>query len=143
MELIFKILNASIIPFWILLAFFVHTDLTKKLLFNYSIHLFLSIFYLVFIILGMVENAGGEGGMDTMEHLRIGFLNDKVLLAAWAHYLIFDLFVGTWIAKKCLEEGISNWIKIPSLFLTLLFGPIGFLLFNVLRKFPRKNNFES
>ena len=36
-------------------------------------------------------------------------VNDKVLLAAWAHYLIFDLFVGTWIAKKCLEEKSSNY----------------------------------
>ena len=140
MELIFKILNASIIPFWILLAFFVHTDLTKKLIFSYVIHMILAVFYLVFIIWGMAENVGGgEGGMDSLAHLRIGFLNDKVLLAAWAHYLIFDLFVGTWIAKKCLEENISNWIKIPSLLLTLVFGPIGFLVFNVLRKvLPKK-----
>ena len=139
MELIFKILNASIIPFWILLAFFVHTDLTKKLIFSYVIHMILAVFYLVFIIWGMAENVGGEGGMDSLAHLRIGFLNDKVLLAAWARYLIFDLFVGTWIAKKCLEENISNWIKIPSLLLTLVFGPIGFLVFNVLRKvLPKK-----
>lgn len=138
MELIFKILNASIIPFWILLAFFVHTELCKKLLFNYSIHILLSVFYAVFIVWGMVENAGGEGGMDSMEHLRIGFLNDKVLLAAWAHYLIFDLFVGTWIAKKCIEENISNWIKLPALLLTLVFGPIGFLFFNLFRSFSAK-----
>jgi len=76
--------------------------------------------------------------MDSMQHLRNGFANDKVLLAAWAHYLIFDLFVGTWIAKKCLEENITNWIKWPSLFLTLMLGPVGFLLFSMLRKNPRK-----
>ena len=134
MELLFKILNASIIPFWILLAFFVKSSLTKHLLFNYAIHMILAVVYFVFIVWGMIENAGGEGGMDSMAHLRISFLNDKVLLAAWAHYLIFDLFVGTWIAKKCLAENISNWIKLPSLFLTLMFGPIGFLLFAILRK---------
>jgi hypothetical protein len=138
MELIFKILNASIIPFWILLAFFVQTDLTKRLLFNYTIHIVLAVFYAVFIIWGMFENFGGEGGMDSLASLRIGFLNDKVLIAAWAHYLIFDLFVGTWIAKKCLEENISNWIKLPSLLLTLIFGPVGFLLFIVIRKLALK-----
>ncbi|MFT4968973.1 MAG: hypothetical protein ACI9O4_000715 [Chitinophagales bacterium] len=138
MEILFKILNASIIPFWILLAFFVRSKLTQRLLFTHFIHLALSAFYLVFIVWGMLENAGGEGGMDSMEHLRIGFLNDKVLLAAWAHYLIFDLFVGTWIAKKCLEENISNSIKWPSLFLTLMFGPIGFLLFTVLSRYVAK-----
>jgi hypothetical protein len=76
--------------------------------------------------------------MDSLASLRIGFLNDKVLIAAWAHYLIFDLFVGTWIAKKCLEENISNWIKLPSLLLTLIFGPVGFLLFIVIRKLALK-----
>ena len=139
MEIIFKILNASIIPFWILLAFFVKSKLTQRLLFTHFVHLALSVFYLVFIIWGMFENAGDDVGMDSMQHLRNGFLNDKVLLAAWAHYLIFDLFVGTWIAKKCLEENITNWIKWPSLFLTLMLGPAGFLLFSMLRKNLSKN----
>lgn len=134
MEVIFKILNASVIPFWILLAFFAKSKLTERLVFSHFVHLALAVFYTVFIIWGMVENVGGEGGMDSMEHLRIGFLNDKVLLAAWAHYLIFDLFVGAWITKKCLEENIPNWIKWPSLIFTLMLGPIGFLLFTFLRK---------
>ena len=82
----------------------------------------------------MTENFGGEGGMDSLANLRIAFTNDKVLLAAWAHYLVFDLFVATWITKKCLQENISNWIKLLSLLFTLMFGPIGLLLFMALRK---------
>ena len=138
MELLFKIINASIIPFWILLAFFVQAKITQKLLFTYVVHYALAIFYTVFIVWGMVENFNGEGGMDSLENLRIAFLNDKVLLAAWAHYLVFDLFVGTWIAKKCMEENISNWIKFPSLLLTLAFGPVGFLIFQISRKLTHK-----
>ena len=94
----------------------------------------LAVFYAAFIIWGMIENFGGDGGMDSLANLRIAFTNDKVLLAAWAHYLVFDLFVGTWISKKCLQENISNWIKFPSLLFTLMFGPIGFLLFMALKK---------
>lgn len=137
MELLYKILNASIIPFWILLAFFIHSKLTEKLLFSYLAPIALSVFYTVFIVWGMIENFGGDGGMDSLASLRIGFNNDKVLLAAWAHYLVFDLFVGTWIAKKCLEENISNWIKMPSLLFTLAFGPLGFLIFQTARRFSR------
>lgn len=138
MELVFTILNASVIPFWMMLAFFASKPITQKLLFTYRVHLALAVFYLIFILWGMVENFGGEGGMGSMAELRIAFLNDKVLLAAWAHYLVFDLFIGTWITKKCLEENISNAIKWPSLALTLFFGPIGFLLFSLLRSL-RKN----
>jgi len=134
MELAYTILNASVIPFWILLAFFASKPITQKLLFTYRVHLALAVFYTVFIIWGTVENFSGEGGMGSLADLRIAFLNDKVLLAAWAHYLVFDLFVGTWIARKCLEENIPNALKWPSLALTLFFGPIGFLLFTMLKK---------
>ena len=134
MELAYTILNASVIPFWILLAFFACKPITQKLLFTYRVHLALAVFYTLFIVWGTVENFSGEGGMGSLADLRIAFLNDKVLLAAWAHYLVFDLFVGTWIARKCLEENISNALKWPSLALTLFFGPIGFLLFTMLKK---------
>lgn len=123
-----------------MLAFFVDSEFTKKFIFSYTIHLVLAAFYLIFIVWGMAENFGGEGGMDSLAHLRIAFLNDKILLAAWAHYLIFDLFVGTWIAKKCIEENISKWIKFPSLFFTLMFGPLGFLLFQMLRRFSLRKD---
>lgn len=89
---------------------------------------------MVFIVWGMYQNYGGSGGMDSLAHLRIAFQNDFILTAAWLHYLVFDLFVGTYVAKQCLKNNTSFWIKISSLALTLFFGPIGFLLFEVLNK---------
>lgn len=97
-----------------------------------------AVIYAVFIIWGSVENFGGDGGIDSLANLRIAFTNDKVLLAAWLHYLVFDLFVGTWITKKSLQENIPNWIKLPSLLLTLVFGPIGLLVFMALRKAQKR-----
>ena len=129
MEILFKILNFSVIPAWILLALFPNNKLTKTLVLSYAWHIVLAVLYTIFILWGMYENAGGEGGMDSLESLRIGFLNDKILLAAWAHYLIFDLFVGVWIVNDAQKRNISQWRLIPILFLTLMFGPIGFLFY--------------
>lgn len=52
---------------------------------------------------------------------------------AWAHFLAFDLFVGRWTYLDGHERGISALLMAPVLFLTLMLGPIGFLLYLVLR----------
>lgn len=134
MELVFKFLNLAIIPFWVVLAFFPKSFFARNYLLNFRVLIFLSFLYAVFIIWGMMENFGGDGGMDSLEHLRLAFLNDKVLTAAWLHYLVFDLFVGIWITKECLKYEVSTWIKLPFLFFTLMFGPIGFLGFFTYQK---------
>jgi hypothetical protein len=49
------------------------------------------------------------------------------------HYLAFDLFVGTWIARRAGELGPPHLAIVPVLALTFLFGPAGLLAFFVLR----------
>ena len=73
------------------------------------------------------------GGFGSIEEIRALFANDGVLVAGWFHYLAFDLFVGTWIAREGIERRIPALLLLPCLFLTFLFGPAGFLLFLVLR----------
>jgi len=135
MELIFKIANLSVVPAWILLAFFPKHKITEKLVFSYFWHIVLAVFYTGFIFWGMYENTNSDGGMDSLESLRIGFLNDKILLAAWIHYLVFDLFVGVWIVKDAEKYSLNKWILTIILFLTLMLGPFGFLIYNGYKKF--------
>jgi hypothetical protein len=52
----------------------------------------------------------------------------------WIHYLAFDLFVGIWIARNADAHKISRWFQIPILFFTLMAGPIGLLLYLLLRQ---------
>jgi hypothetical protein len=56
-------------------------------------------------------------------------------LIAWAHFLAFDLFVGRWAWSEGRRLGISAWLTSPTLFLILVVGPIGLLLFLLLRTF--------
>ncbi len=48
--------------------------------------------------------------------------NPETFLAAWTHYIAFDLFVGRWIWSDSLQTGVSA--RLP-LFLTWMFGPAG------------------
>ena len=57
----------------------------------------------------------------------------EAALTAWIHFLAFDLFVGRWAYRDSRERGISAWFMAPVLLLTLLFGPLGLLLYLMLR----------
>ena len=61
------------------------------------------------------------------------FGNRGILLAGWLHYLAFDLFVGAWEVREAGRVGLPHWLILPALALTFLFGPLGLLVFLVLR----------
>ena len=71
---------------------------------------------------------GAKGGFDSIEALRSLFADDHTLTAGWIHYLAFDLFVGTWIARSGIGAGLSPLLILPCLVLTFLIGPAGLLL---------------
>lgn len=65
---------------------------------------------------------------------------------AWVHFLAFDLFAGRWIYLDSHERRINPWLIAPVLFLTLMLGPAGFLLYLVVRSIivtPAKEPIQS
>ena len=91
----------------------------------------LALAYIVLIWEG--RSAFESGGFGSIEEIRALFADDAVLVAGWFHYLAFDLFVGTWIAREGVERRIPGLLLVPCLLLTFLFGPTGLLLFLILR----------
>jgi Domain of unknown function (DUF4281) len=53
----------------------------------------------------------------------------------WIHYLAFDLFVGIWAARNADRRGINRIIQVPVLFFILMVGPLGLVLYLILRNF--------
>ena len=74
-----------------------------------------------------------EGGFGSFVEIKALFQSDYMLAAGWIHYLAFDLFVGTWIAKRSDEIGLSRLIQAPILGLAFMFGPAGYALFVLTR----------
>ena len=71
------------------------------------------------------------------------FQHPKVLLAGWIHYLAFDLMTGCWIKNNARKLNINHWYIIPCLFFTFLLGPLGLLLYLIIRTFVRKKYFTE
>jgi hypothetical protein len=86
--------------------------------------------YVILLIQGLPE---AEGSFSSIAGVRGLFESDNALAAGWLHYLAFDMFVGTWIARDSVERRIHGLLVIPCLALTLMFGPSGLLLYLLLR----------
>jgi hypothetical protein len=87
------------------------------------------VFALVYGYLLFSDLPGAEGGFGSLEDINRLFQNPNLLLAAWFHYLAFDLFVGSWEVRDSQKLGISHWLVLPCLFLTFLLGPLGLLIY--------------
>jgi hypothetical protein len=62
------------------------------------------------------------------------FQNDGLVVLGWTHYLAFDLFIGQWIAKDADHKGFSRTVQALILLVTLFAGPIGLLVWLVIRE---------
>ncbi len=134
-EQIFSIANLIALIGWVILAVAPRWVVTRKIVLSGAIPLLLSIAYLVLIVLFFGAADGGFGSLAGVMKL---FTNEWAALAGWIHYLVFDLFVGIWEVKDAQAKNISHWFVVPCLLLTFMLGPIGFLLYSVLRVFLGK-----
>lgn len=91
----------------------------------------MGIAYAVFMLPHFAGTSGA--GYGSLAQVHALFNNPPLLLAGWIHYLAFDLAVGTYIAMKSDEIGLSRILQLPLLFLTLMFGPIGLLAFVLMK----------
>ncbi len=97
---------------------------------QFAVPLAWAVLYAILIARGLPE---AEGGFDSIAGVRGLFANDSALTAGWLHYLAFDLFVGTWIARDSAERKVHGLLVAPCLGLTLMFGPTGLLAYFILR----------
>ena len=74
-----------------------------------------------------------DGNFSSIAGVRQLFGNDTLLTAGWAHYLAFDLMVGSIEVRVANRDNISHFIMIPILIMTLLLGPIGLLAFFIVK----------
>ena len=88
---------------------------------------------LAYVVLLLTAPRAEGGGFGSIAEVRALFAVDAALAAGWLHYLAFDLFVGTWIARRSATLGLPWLAVIPLLALTFLFGPAGLLAFFALR----------
>ena len=86
----------------------------------------LSIGYLCTVIFALPFIGGGFGSLESLAGL---YQHPIAVLAGWVHYLAFDLFLGGWQVRRAQAIGLPVSVVLPCLLLTMVFGPVGLLLF--------------
>jgi hypothetical protein len=128
---IFTVANYSILPFWLLLAVLPEWRWTHRLVHSVVPALWLVPLY-VWMLLS--DQPGPEGAnYFTLDGVMNIFTTPRTVIACWIHYLIFDMFVGSWEVRDARREGIRHVYVVPCLILTLAFGPIGYFAYLTLR----------
>ena len=135
-ETLFSICSTLVLPGWLLLVIAPRWKWTARLICAVLLPLVLALVYLYLIVTHFGASEGGFGSLAEVARL---FQNPHNLLAGWIHYLAFDLFVGAWEVRDAQRVGLHHLLVVPCLLLTFFFGPVGLLLYFVLRfAFKRK-----
>jgi hypothetical protein len=129
-ETLFSLASAAVLPGWALLVLVPRWKWTARLVGPVLIPALLSLLYLYLLAARWAILARGFGSLATVRRL---FDDPAVLLAGWVHYLAFDLFIGSWEVRDAQRLALPHLLVVPCLLLTLLFGPVGFLSYLVLR----------
>ncbi len=146
----FAVTNAIAIIGWLILWFAPRTPLLLSAVMYLGVALLCLIYLIAFA--GFAAGAfapGGPGGAGAgfsydLPGIRDLFATDAGVVIGWTHYLAFDLFAGLWIARDADAKGVGRLIQTPILVLTLLAGPVGLLIWLVVRErrtrqlYPRK-----
>lgn len=134
-ERIFSFCNMAAPVGWLLMIIAPRWIVTKRLVLSGIYPLLLGLVYLTLIVLYFGEADGNFGSLQGVSQL---FENPFALTAGWIHYLAFDMFIGAWEVNDSVKHNISHFLVIPCLILTFMFGPIGLLLYFVVRAVKTK-----
>ena len=129
-EHIFSIANPAAVVCWLLLALFPGR---RRLTATVTGLVMPALFAVAYIAIVIAVFPGAQGSFSTLAGVTQLFANPWLLLAGWLHYLAFDLLIGTWEARDSVERGVPRWLLVPCLFLTLMFGPAGWLAYRAVR----------
>lgn len=129
-DLLFKLASTFVLMGWILLIFFPRWNKSGFIV-EWGIAGILALAYTVLVLSGLGQF--NPESFSTLASVKALFQEDSAVVAGWIHYLCFDLLTGLYIVRKAYQSGFSHWIAVLCLPFTFMFGPMGFLLFSIIR----------
>jgi hypothetical protein len=91
------------------------------------------LFAIAYVAIVVAVFWSASGSFSSLSGVAELFGNRWLLLAGWLHYLAFDLLIGRWEMIDARERGIHFLLVAPCLVVTFLFGPAGWLAYQIVR----------
>jgi len=74
----------------------------------------------------------------SLDNLYTVFATESFLLVFWLHFLALNLFLGSWISRDGIKYGMSRGLISIPLILIYFTGPLGLVLYWMIRIFYAK-----
>lgn len=140
-DVIFQLSNTIALLGWLVLViaspFWVSFD---KLLIGIVVTLFT---FTYFWLLAQNFKFSEMEKFSTLDGVMELFTSKIAVTTAWLHFLAFDLMAGIWIKKNAVQHGIKHLILLPCFFFTFMIGPVGVLLYLLIRFVHTKQYFAD
>ena len=141
-ETVFTIANNGILIFWLLLIVAPRWKGTDLLVHSMAVPVLIGLTYAWLIARSFMGEGASGTSFFSLAGVMAFFTSPVAATAGWIHYLVFDLFIGAWETRDAQRRSISHLAVIPCLIVTLLFGPIGLLLYLAMRAALRKGGWS-
>jgi hypothetical protein len=141
-DTLFQFVTVLPLPFWFLMVALPHWRGTQRVMHGRLAVMPLLAAYAVLAVphVPAFVSLFIRPGPLRLDDLAQFFARPEIALVAWIHILAFDLFVGRWIYRDGREREISTWAMSAVLLLTMLLGPLGLLVYLLLRTQFRLNH---
>lgn len=135
-EALFVAANVATLGPWLLLLLAPRAAVTRRLAHSPVPALALVPLYVACIFFDPRGPTGGS--FWSVAGIQAIFASPRTAVGCWIHYLLFDLFVGAWIARDARRLGLPHLAVVPCLLVTLFFGPVGYAVWLVVRAATRR-----
>ena len=129
----FLVINALVLPAWALLIFLPRTKITQAAVHSMLWPVLIGAIYTALLIGAIAFGQSHPDAGFSFSGVQALFDHPNGVLVGWSHYLVFDLFVGAWIARDSQRRDIAHWKAAPCILGSYVFGPAGLLLYAILR----------
>ncbi len=133
--------NFGLLPFWLMLIIIPNSKVTQILINSVILPLILSTAYVYVIYQSVLLD---EPIFDifklylSLDNLYTVFATESFLLVFWLHFLTLNLFLGSWVSRDGVKHNISRSLIFFPLILIYFTGPLGLVLYWLIRIFYAK-----
>ena len=133
--------NFGVLPFWVMLIIIPNLGITRFLINSIILPLILAVAY-VYVLYQTIMLK--EPLLDlfkiytSLDNLYALLSTETFLLIFWIHFVTLNLFVGSWMSRDAIKFNIKRSVVLIPLILVYFAGPVGIVLYWILRIFYAK-----
>ena len=140
-ETLYMWINLGVLPFWFILIVFPQSHLSRIFVTSIFPFFILSGVYIFVLYKSYLIGYDFDGNFSLyfgLSELSRLFEDHLYIMIFWTHFIAINLFIGGWIVKDSQKFSINKVLMAVPLIVTYLIGPIGLILYWIIRIFYAK-----